>query len=424
MWLFIPNKYLTLLRSAKDTTELVLGFPSLNPLIETSVAWREKYFPLQIWSKRLKKYSWMKNLNGLTFQPSEYPAFEDWWIASLRESRVNRLVALENSAALPTHDGYGLQSSESLTTSDLASCSLKKYLDSKNMDSPCFSETLPKSGMMRCGIIFERPTWKPRTKKERESSSSHDWRTPTAGDGLHGGPNQRDSGGTPMLTSQVHKAKDWTTPSVATAEQGQNEADGRRGQTLTGQVRGQDWPTLTASMVTMQDLEQAKFAGNDPQRPKYSEIGKDWATPRAEEAEHPGRKKTKPNQTAHLAAQVAVSARPTPTTRDYKDVGNMMNVPENHLLGRRVARTEFGLREMENLNTDGSLLEQSTSNQNKPEIKTGFFLLNPRWVEMLMGIPVGWTNSDYAEMESYLQWRGLHGSFLKRFLSRMGYGET
>jgi hypothetical protein len=282
------------------------------------VAWREKYFPLQIWSKRIKKYSWMKNLNGLTFQLSEYPAFEDWWIALLRESRVNRLVVLENSGELMTFDGYGLQSIESLEKSDPEFCSLRKCPDSKNTDSPSCYETLPKSGMMRRGIVSERPTWKPRTKKEKESLSLHDWPTAT----VNGNNNRKG-----------------LTP---------NSGDG------------------------------------------LSTAVKNWRTP---------------------------------TTRDYKDVGNMTNVPENCLLGRRVARTEFGLRETANLNMDGNLHERSTSRISNPVIKTGSFLLNPRWVETLMGIPVGWTNSDYAEMESYLQWRGLHGTFLKLFLLKMGYGD-
>ena len=30
--------------------------------------------------------------------------------------------------------------------------------------------------------------------------------------------------------------------------------------------------------------------------------------------------------------------------------------------------------------------------------------LNPRWVEWLMGIPIGWTRLEPLEMESYLRW--------------------
>jgi len=37
----------------------------------------------------------------------------------------------------------------------------------------------------------------------------------------------------------------------------------------------QRMPTLTASMVTTADMEQAKFAGSDPRRPSYQEAAKD-----------------------------------------------------------------------------------------------------------------------------------------------------
>jgi hypothetical protein len=36
-------------------------------------------------------------------------------------------------------------------------------------------------------------------------------------------------------------------------------------------------------------------------------------------------------------------------------------------------------------------------------------MLNPRFVEMLMGLPAGWTVSDVSAMPSYLRWLRLHG---------------
>lgn len=56
---------------------------------------------------------------------------------------------------------------------------------------------------------------------------------------------------------------------------------------------------------------------------------------------------------------------PTPTSRDYKDgKSNNQNVPTNGLLGRAANRD--------------------------PASPAG--LLNPTWVEMLMGLPIGWTD--------------------------------
>jgi hypothetical protein len=64
------------------------------------------------------------------------------------------------------------------------------------------------------------------------------------------------------------------------------------------------YPTPSASMMKMQDMEQAKYAGNDPKRPKYKD------------------------------------AYPTPTSRDWKDGTSIGNAPANHLLGRAVEPTK------------------------------------------------------------------------------------
>nr|WP_234735346.1 hypothetical protein [Tellurirhabdus bombi] len=41
----------------------------------------------------------------------------------------------------------------------------------------------------------------------------------------------------------------WPTPTTAAANQGMNQPDGRRGQTLIGAAKGQMWPTVRANMT-------------------------------------------------------------------------------------------------------------------------------------------------------------------------------
>jgi hypothetical protein len=63
-----------------------------------------------------------------------------------------------------------------------------------------------------------------------------------------------------------------------------------------------------------------------------------------------------------LKLELAVRLWPTPTARDYKDAGDLKNVPPNGYLGRVVGPSkEYGS-------------------------------LNPLWVEWLMGYPAGWTD--------------------------------
>jgi DNA (cytosine-5)-methyltransferase 1 len=76
-----------------------------------------------------------------------------------------------------------------------------------------------------------------------------------------------------------------------------------------------------------------------------------------------------------LNLRTAVSKWPTPTARDYKDVGpntNYKRLAEKKILaGAVVMREQFP--------TTGSL--------------------NPTWVEWLMGFPSGWTDLEPSETQ-------------------------
>ena len=84
-----------------------------------------------------------------------------------------------------------------------------------------------------------------------------------------------------------------------------------------------------------------------------------------------------------LAAQVTW---PTPTARDWKDgtEATAATVPENGLLGRAI-----------HLRHD-------------PKPVTGG-MLNPTWVEWLMGWPLGWTDCAASATDRYLRWCDSHG---------------
>jgi hypothetical protein len=65
------------------------------------------------------------------------------------------------------------------------------------------------------------------------------------------------------------------TPSAASATQGQNEPDGRRGQTLVGAARGQAWPTPVADDTELREVAYAQ--GGIP----LSLAARTWPTPNA-----------------------------------------------------------------------------------------------------------------------------------------------
>ena len=83
----------------------------------------------------------------------------------------------------------------------------------------------------------------------------------------------------------------------------------------------------------------------------------------------------------------------TPTSRDHKDGASPSEkVATNSLLGRQAPRTPMP--------------GQQSSNES--------LTLNPRFVEWLMGFPIGWTDLQPLETASYQQWQQQHGDNLER----------
>jgi hypothetical protein len=76
---------------------------------------------------------------------------------------------------------------------------------------------------------------------------------------------------------------------------------------------------------------------------------------------------------------------PTPTSRDWKGAyskESQENKPRN-LLPDAVGE-----------NTQRDLMKNNTNGKPLVSLK-----LNPDWVEQLMGLPIGWTDFDFSEME-------------------------
>lgn len=86
-----------------------------------------------------------------------------------------------------------------------------------------YSETLPRSGSMRNGELFELPTWAPATGGQECSYLP----TPRASDGPNGGPNMRGSKGDKPLPAAVMDLLPTPTTNVG-ANGGSQDPDKRR----------------------------------------------------------------------------------------------------------------------------------------------------------------------------------------------------
>lgn len=116
------------------------------------------------------------------------------------------------------------------------------------------------------------------------------WPTPRAQMGSLNQPSadkEHKGGGKPKrLEVEVGRTeRKWPTPRACDGDKGGNPRPKQRGD-LQAAVRGgtstpQNYPTPTNSMVTIGDMEQARYAGTDKRRPTYEEANKIYPTPTA-----------------------------------------------------------------------------------------------------------------------------------------------
>lgn len=202
-----------------------------------------------------------------------------------------------------------------------------------------FRDRLPRAGLMRSGVIYARAPmvgageamrWHLDACIVRSVFGAVTLPTPAAveyGSSQNGVNASRPSAGTPSLATMARHGV-WPTPTASDADGGPG---GHRegGPNLRTSAM---FPTPTASMETLADMEQARFAGDDPRRPSYREAAL-LPTPRASDAKAGsgdlGRgTKSPPDLTAR-----ASGLAPTPTASDATSGPNQPNGRR----GRRLA---------------------------------------------------------------------------------------
>ncbi len=162
------------------------------------------------------------------------------WILSAADIPVSRFPLPGNGGGHPTTDIFGPKCSESFAEYDRESSSWKTCQATFPWDSGEFSETWPRAGSMRTGIVSQHQPLAPLTAE----IASLLLLTPRAnmGGGETSGDRKRPSGakGTTNLTGWVKK---WPTPTV---EDGQCKG-GHRGTPDSLHAAVKMWPTPKAS---------------------------------------------------------------------------------------------------------------------------------------------------------------------------------
>ena len=241
MWI-LPKNYQPSSVFAADTLALSkdLTLPGLD--IESSLMWRSKPSPLQTWSLRWKRESWLRHLFGRILKPSQRTYFEAQLTLSLAATLASRSARQVSEQGQTIQDICGHSFGSTSKQLDLLDVSLKTSKDISRSDSETSLATWKKM------VIDQRGEYSQRVKsalltRENESIS---WATPNARDwkdSVTTMPKARKDGKKrndqlPRQIAQLNQ-KNWPTPDVAQAQKvGNRPNHGQLGLANHPQVHG------------------------------------------------------------------------------------------------------------------------------------------------------------------------------------------
>ena len=329
-----------------DTAALSLDCTELSEICARSLFVRSKPSPARTWSAKWRRDSWTQHLSGRILNPSHGQSFVTAWTSSLAVIPASPSAQPESGSAQKTLGTSGLSSQTEFDFFAPDSAISRMSKDTSALDSEKSLESWNQS------VIKRRGEYSARLKSGRltRESGSSSW--PTA------------------RTSDCHNSP--------TSEQG-----GDRYAQLRTVVC---WPTATS---------------------------RDWKGAYSKEAH------AKKNRMSLLPD--AVEHWPTPTVQEAGKIGNQANHGQIALSNHPAIRGEVnrdkydkgkhGQAAPANPSTDGSRPESWATPECKNHVgyqvdATGAMWprlgsqvagkLNPRWVETLMGLPVGWVMPSCA----------------------------
>ena len=219
----------------------------------------------------------------------------------------------------------------------------------------------PVRAIAASGCSFSRCAWPTPRTEDAERCGNH----PNAVDSLNGA------------------VALWPTPRTLTGGCETKDSKTARGSGGTDlQTTAQLWATPRAGKVTAEKAEHwnMRQAEGGVSMPPLAMQAALWPTPRPAEADHAGRRKIMPSSTVGLVETATLW--PTPAERDWKGPNGTEHLEKG--TGRK------HLDQLPNFVCPCSLLDPQTSTPGGKSSRTTR-RLNPRFVEWLMGWPLGWS---------------------------------
>ena len=341
---------------AADTKASDLGLDAVSKAFEQSLTARGKHSPSRTWLRRWKTDSWMQLLFSRTFQLSHgSSSLRSWLEASCPlAGHASRFQQQENEKQRRTSGGSSTSLQMELPLFDQECFSQRTSKDScpqKCQTVPVFSGTASRdwSGY----ITGLRQAYSARLNAVRHTSESgcSSWPSPVASEVRQGFQDRSRGmkGSQESLTTVVIKG--WPTPNAADSLQGGTTQGSRKDPNLSIAVHG---PPVPASSST-----------------DGSRQGLSWPTPQTMDV-----LPVRPVET------FAESNRTRGGRKNRQALSNLreaIHSPVYQVKKWQTATVSTGAHRQK----DGSMIDKLDRQVNGK--------LNPRWVETLMGLPVGWT---------------------------------
>jgi hypothetical protein len=350
MGTWILPKQLHTSACALDTAALSLDSNESSRICAQSLFVRSKPLPLRTWSARWKRDSWTRHLSGRILEPSLGERFVTEWTSLLAVTPASPSAAQESGQAKKTRGIYGRGSQMAFDFSDPSSASLKTSKDISRWGCPTSSKTWQEWVTERRGAYSARLN----AVRRINASGSSSWPSPVASEVRQGFQDRSRGmkGSQESLTTVV--VKSWPTPSGMDGERPQETQEQWEQRNARKRAEnpnlGQLHRPLTVAVTALHGHPVPASSSTDGSRPGL------WQTATVSTGAH---KQKDGSMTDKLDQQVKSWA----TARAGMARGNKFTYDRGK----------------------GNIEEQAGAS-----VKGGG-KLNPRWVETLMGLPVGWT---------------------------------
>ena len=350
MWI-LPKQLISAF--VPGTEVLTLDSSEASKACEQSLMRRSKPSLAKCYSREWKAGNLMRLRSGVISSHSLGQSFEDWWTSSLAATHASHSQPQDFAEERKTQGICGPISQMELDLCVPDSASLKTSKDTSRWDSPQSSVT------WRSWVIECRGEYSQRLKLAQLTNGNgcSSWPTATARDLK--GPNSENSifrkdgksRAMDTLDNAVATVATWPTPTVAEAGKIGNQAN-------HGQLALSNHPALRGE-VTREKFQKGRHGQAAPDNPNTDGSRQElWLTPRANEPASDSNFVTRnADRGEHCHGSLGSQMKAWATPRAEMDSGAHRGRPD----------------------TLHSQMKTQSSGK-----------LNPRWVETLMGLPIGW----------------------------------